>query len=35
MLWDGVAACHSYGVCTVRCVEYVALNTAKGRSKSK
>jgi len=21
MLWGGVAACHRYGVCTVRCVE--------------
>jgi len=22
MLWGGVAACHSYGVCSVRCAEY-------------
>ena len=30
MLWVGVAACHRYGRCTVRCVECdrVALNTA-------
>jgi len=28
MLCGGVAACHGYGVCTVRCVECVALNTA-------
>ena len=28
MLWGGVAACHRYGMFTVRCVECDALNTA-------
>ena len=27
MLCGGVAACHRYGMCTVCCVECVALNT--------